>query len=93
MAALAYVAVTYHLSGCRSLKERRIRLLPLLDRLGRQRHLALCQAPGDALKAASLAIAVVAPDRAALQQRLDAVMRSLEDDVDGVVVSLEHGVL
>ena len=61
--------------------------------MGRQRHLALCQAPGDALKAASLAIAVVAPDRATLQQRLDAVLRSLEDDVDAVVVSLEHEVL
>ena len=93
MAALAYVDVTYHLSGCRSLKERRRRLLPLLDRLGRPRPLALCQAPGAALKAASLAIAVVAPDRVTLQQRLDAVLRSLEDDVDAVVASLEHEVL
>jgi len=36
---------------------------------------------------------VVASDRATLQQRLDAVLRSLEDDVDAVVVSLEHEVL
>ena len=48
---------------------------------------------GDALKEATLAIAVVASDRAILQQRLDAVLRSLEDDVDAVVVSLEHEVL
>ena len=85
MAALAHVEVTYHLSGCRSLKARRSRLLPLLDRLGRQRHLAL--------REATLYIAVVAPDRATLQQCLDAVLRSVEDDVDAVVVSLEHEVL
>ena len=93
MAALAYIEVTYHLSGCRSLKERRSRLSPVIDRLGRRRHLALCQVPGDALKEASLAIAVVAPDPKALQQRLDAVQRTLEDGVDAVVVQLEHEVL
>ena len=93
MAALAYIEVTYHLSGCRSLKERRSLLSPVTDRLGRQRHLALCQVPGDALKEASLAIAMVAPDPKTLQQRLDGVLRTLEDGVDAVVVRLEHEVL
>ena len=60
MAALAYIEVTYHLSGCRSLKERRSRSRRR-SRLGRQRHLALCQVPGDALKGIA-AIAMVAPD-------------------------------
>lgn len=61
MSALAAIEVSYHLSGCRSLKERRSRLQPLLDRLGRQ--------------------------------RLDAVLRSPEDDVDAVVVALDHELL
>ena len=93
MSALAAIAVSYHLSGCRSLKERRRRLQPLLDRLGRQRHLALCLMPGDNPKAAQLTLAVLGADRTTLQERLDAVLRSLEDDVDAVVVSLDHELL
>ena len=63
---------------------------PVTDRLGRQ-HLALCRVPGDALKEASLAITMVAPDPKTLQQRLDGVLRTLEDGA--VVVRLEHEVL
>ncbi|MEM1232270.1 MAG: DUF503 family protein [Pseudomonadota bacterium] len=75
----------FHLSGCRSLKERRGRLRGLRDRFGRAPGVCLFEAPLAHLQQARWHFVAANSDRGIAQQQLDDVLRLVTSTVDAQV--------
>lgn len=86
--SLVAVHVSFHLSGCRSLKERRTRLGGLRQRIGREPRVALCEHPGDDPSRSTWTIVVLANGRQAADGLLLRIEQDLETHVDAVVADL-----
>lgn len=83
--------VTFYLSGCRSLKEKRQRLGGLRDRFGKQTGMAVCESDhaDDHQRAQWSFVAAAAAPKPA-QQMLDDVERYAQFSVDAEVVAMER---
>ena len=81
------MVVTFHLDGCRSLKEKRSRLSGLRDRLGKQPNLAVCQCDfQDEHQRAQWAFIAAASNKTVVDRILNSVDEVVDGDFDAVVV-------
>lgn len=83
--------VHFHLSGCRSLKEKRARLKGLKDRFGKQSGMAVCESDfADEHQRAQWSFVAVAAAAKPVQQMLDEVDRYLQFSVDAQIVDMQR---
>jgi uncharacterized protein YlxP (DUF503 family) len=81
--------VVFHLSGCRSLKEKRQRLKGIRDRFGRSSNVAVCEsAYQDSLQRAEWSFVASASSRAVVEKSLADIERSLSLSVDAEIVDV-----
>lgn len=81
------MVVTFHLDGCRSLKEKRSRLSGIRDRLGKQPNLAVCQSDyQDEHQRAQWAFVAAASNKTVVERILNSVEETVDGDYDAVVV-------
>lgn len=82
-----------HLPGCASLKEKRSRLKPLLERLRREFNAAVAEVDlHDVWQSAEVALVVVSNEAARVQSQLETMTHWVEDqwrDVDVVEAQME----
>jgi uncharacterized protein YlxP (DUF503 family) len=77
--------------GARSLKDKRQRIRPVIDRLRHRLHLSVSEVGHqDAWNRAEVAVAVVAPTSERVSELLDAVESVLYSAADLEVLDLEH---
>ncbi len=77
--AIGLLLITIHLPGCHSLKEKRSRLKPLLNRLHREFNISVAEMDHqDVWQSASIGCALVSNDRAHTQQALERIPRWIE---------------
>lgn len=79
------LTLTFHLEGCRSLKERRQRLGGLRDRFGRLPQIAVCEQPSDTLQHACWHFLALAQTRAQVEQSLDRIEQFAARELDAVL--------
>ncbi len=88
---VALLQVVFHLSGCRSLKEKRQRLKGIRDRFGRSPNVAVCEsAHQDALQRAEWSFVASASSRAVVEKCLSEIERSLSLSVDAELVDVRR---
>ena len=81
--------VHLRLEGCRSLKEKRHVLRPLIERLRRDLRASVAEVgDNDLWNVATIGVAYVASTRLQVRQVLDAAVRTAEDCADVVVESV-----
>ncbi len=77
--ALGLLTIHLHLPGCRSLKEKRRRIKPLLARLGREFNISVAEIDHlDEWQQAIIACAYVSNDRSTTQKALSGVLNWVE---------------
>ncbi len=83
--------VEFHLPGCRSLKEKRRRLLGLRDRFGKQTNLAVCESDfQDEHQHAEWSFLATATSRKVVEQTLQQIENHIESNVDAVVIDVQR---
>jgi uncharacterized protein YlxP (DUF503 family) len=88
----AAVRLELRLPGCRSLKEKRRVLRPLLDHLRRKMELSVAEVgQHDAWQRSVLGLAVVAPQAGRLDELIESIRRWILDRPDIEVVALDVG--
>lgn len=84
---IGVLAIDFHLSGCRSLKEKRQRLRRLRDKFGRIANLAVCESRHqDSLRRAVWSVLAVAADAKVVEQALAEVEQWVVSTLDATVV-------
>ena len=87
---IGLLRASFHLHGCRSLKEKRRRLNGLRDRFGKQTGLAVCESGfADDLQRAEWTFVAAAGHGKVIDQALSQVEQYLVANVDAEVVNLE----
>ena len=85
------LVVDFHLEGCRSLKEKRSRLVGLRDKLGRQPNFAVCQSDFlDSHQHAQWSFVAAASDKKIVDRILESVEEAVDESVDAVVVGIHR---
>ena len=88
------MTVSFHLSGCRSLKEKRQRLNGLRERHGRAPSVAVCEsAYQDSLQKAEWSFVAVAGNGSVAEKCLTEILNSIELSVDAELVDVRREVL
>ncbi len=88
---IGLLTLNLYLPGCRSLKEKRRRLKPLLHRLRKEFNLAVAEVDAqDAWQTAVIACATVSNDGAHVQQMLQRVVEWIEQYCPDVTVTGEE---
>lgn len=89
--SIACLCIDFHLSGCRSLKDKRQRLSGLRDRFGRNPNLAVFESEGadDHARAQWTFVAAAASARV-VEQLLAGIERDIETLVDAEVVAVRR---
>ncbi|MBY4678657.1 DUF503 domain-containing protein [Marinobacterium arenosum] len=83
--------VEFHLSGCRSLKEKRHRLLGIRDRFGKRSDIALCESGyRDLHQRAQWSFVVLGMERKQVLQALSQIEEYLCSGLDAVITRLER---
>ncbi len=91
MAKACLLRINLHLSGCRSLKEKRRRLKGLRDRLGRATNLAVCESRHqDTHQLSEWSIIAIASEAAAVDRTLMAAERLLQGILDAQLIGTER---
>lgn len=89
--ALGLLTIQIQIPGCRSLKEKRSRLKPLLARLHREFNVSTAEVGlQDIWDEAAIACALVSSDAAQTQRSLQTVLRWLEANWPDVSVVDDH---
>ncbi len=85
--ALGLLTVKVHLAGCASLKEKRMRLKPLLHRMHREFNISVAELDyQDVWKSALLGIAMISSDANTTQKSLYSVVTWIEQNWPDVTV-------
>ncbi len=88
---VALLSISFHLSGCTSLKEKRSRLRGMKDRFGRQPNMAVCEAAhADSLTRSEWWFVATSSDRQVVERMLTSVERDVQDHVDAEVVHIHR---
>ena len=88
------MTLSFHLSGCRSLKEKRQRLNGLRERHGRAPNIAVCESGHqDSLQKAQWSFVAVAGNGPVAEKSLTEILNSIELSVDAQLVDVNREVL
>lgn len=83
------LAVTFHLPGCRSLKDKRRALSGLRDRFGKQTNMAVCESDfQNEHQRAQWTFIAASSDSSVVDSMLNAVNDFLDSEIDAVVVDV-----
>jgi uncharacterized protein YlxP (DUF503 family) len=83
---VALLRIEFHLSGCRSLKEKRQRLKGVRDRFGRAANVAVCESGAqDSLQRAQWSFVAVSSSAEVVEQTLAEIERNIQLIVDAEV--------
>lgn len=83
--------VEFHLSGCRTLKDKRHRLSGIRDRFGKESSVAVCEsALHDLHQKAQWSFVVIGMDRKQVTQTMDRIELFLRNSVDAEMTRVEH---
>jgi len=86
---VALLRIDFHLSGCRSLKDKRQRLKGIRDRFGRAANVAVCESRHqDSLQRAQWSFVAAASSADVVDQTLGDIERNLQMSVDAEVVEV-----
>lgn len=89
--AVAQLTVQFHLSGCRSLKDKRRRLAKLRDKFGRQSGMAVAESGlADSLNGAQWMFVACASDARVVDQMLAEVRTYVTTSVDAEVTDVQR---
>ena len=88
---VALLRIDFHLSGCRSLKDKRQRLKGIRDRYGRGANVAVCESNHqDSLQRAQWSFVAAASSADVVEQALAEIERNLQMSVDAEVVEVQR---
>jgi uncharacterized protein YlxP (DUF503 family) len=88
---IAYALFDIHLPGCRGLKEKRMILRSLKSRIRNDFEISCAEVGAqDLLQRAQLGAAVVGADQAPLDALLQAVLRFVEENLDGEILEYRN---
>ena len=91
---IVMMVVDFHLPGCRSLKEKRHRLMRIRDRFGKQSNVAICESDyHDVHHQAQWSFVAVGFDRKKVDQTLTEIELFLENGLDALMTERELHVL
>ncbi|MCZ6710500.1 MAG: DUF503 domain-containing protein [Gammaproteobacteria bacterium] len=86
---VALMRIDFHLSGCRSLKDKRQRLRGIRDRFGRTPNVAVCESGyPDSLQRAQWSFVAASGSADVVEQTLGEIERNLQLSVDAEVVEV-----
>ena len=86
--------VDFHLSGCRSLKEKRQRLKGMREKYGRATNVAVCESDHqDAHQRSQWCFVATAGGGDVVEQALGEILRSIELSVDAELIDVHQEVL
>lgn len=87
---IVMMVVDFHLSGCRSLKEKRHRLSGIRDRFGKERSVAVCESDyHDLHQQAQWSFVAIGVSRRKVEQTLAAIELSLQTDIDAAITRID----
>jgi hypothetical protein len=87
---IGLMIVDFHLSGCRSLKEKRHRLSGIRDRFGKERNVAVCESDyHDLHQQAQWSFVAIGLNRRKVEKILAAIELSLQTGVDAVITRVD----
>ena len=90
--SVGILQVEFHLSGCRSLKEKRQRLQGIRERFGRAHNVAVSESDfQDLLQRAEWTIVSVAASRDVVDRALTEIEHNLQQTVDAELVGVRRG--
>ncbi len=85
------LSVSFHLGGCRSLKEKRQRLSGIRDRYGRPANVAVCESDfQDSHQRAQWTFIATASSASIVEQALADIVRNLELSVDAELIDVHR---
>ena len=88
---IVLLEVEFHLSGCRSLKNKRHRLSGIRDRFGKESCVAVCESAfHDLHQKAQWSFVVIGVDHKQVAQMLDRIELFLRSGVDAVITRFER---
>ena len=83
--------LSFHLAGCRSLKEKRRRLSRMKDKFGRNANLALCESDfQDTHTRAQWSFVAISDSSVVTRQILDEIIRWTDEFLDATVVEIHR---
>jgi uncharacterized protein YlxP (DUF503 family) len=88
---IAYALFDLHLPGCAGLKEKRMILRSIKSRIRNEFEVSVAEVDSqDLLQRAGLGVAVIGPDQEPLDALLQRILRFVESNLDGEIVSYEN---
>ncbi|MFV2089652.1 MAG: DUF503 domain-containing protein [Pseudomonadales bacterium] len=88
------LTVSFHLSGCHSLKEKRQRLKGMRERFGRASNVAVCESGyQDSRHRAQWCFVATASSGEVVERALGEILRSIETSVDAELVDTHQEIL
>ena len=91
MMVIVMMVVDFHLSGCRSLKEKRHRLLGIRDRFGKQSNVAVCESGHhDLHQQAQWSFVVIGIDHKKVDQTLAPIELFLRTGLDALTTRIDR---
>ena len=88
---IVMMVVDFHLSGCRSLKEKRHRLSGIRDRFGKQSNVAVCEsADHDLHQQAQWSFVAIGIDHKKVDQTLAPIEHFLRTGLDALIIRLDR---
>lgn len=83
--------IEFHLSGCRSLKDKRQRLKGMRERFGRAANVAVCESQHqDSLQRAQWSFVAAASSADVVEQTLGEIERNVQMSVDAELVEVQR---
>ncbi|MEN8136473.1 MAG: DUF503 domain-containing protein [Thermodesulfobacteriota bacterium] len=87
---IVMLVVDFHLSGCRSLKEKRHRITRIRDRFGKKSNVAVCESDyHDVHRQAQWSFVIVGIDRKKVDQTLAEIEIFLDTGLDALMTERE----
>ncbi len=88
---IAYALFDLHLPGCRGLKEKRMIVKSLKTRIRNDFSISAAEVGNqDLLQRAAIGVAVVGPDQVPLDALLQNVLRFVEENLEGEILSYRN---
>jgi uncharacterized protein len=89
--SIGVLEVEFYLGGCRSLKEKRQRLLGLRERFGRAHNVAVCESDHqDLLQRAEWTFVAASAGRDVVERALTEIERNLQGSVDAEIIGVRR---
>lgn len=89
--SIGVLEVEFYLGGCRSLKEKRQRLLGLRERFGRAHNVAVCESDHqDLLQRAEWTFVAASSGRDVVERALTDIERNLQASVDAEIIGVRR---